>query len=225
MPSFSITKVIEILKAKDDVQYQEKELRGMLKTWRVYKNKLILNISTIPYQQVIGELKIVQDQLTHQENDLSIDEVIVILKNQDTNQIQDMNTEDLREMLRVYYDHVREDVTTITSLNHTKLVNKLEDIKLIICKNNTFVDHDVSITDQIDRQTDYIFSTVNKMQINKSTTKVQVLEFNDEELSMFQYVHSLKKDNPLSLDDLKELNRSELVQFCLDKIQDIKKDG
>ena len=61
------------------------------------------------------------------------------------------------------------------------------------------------------------------MNINENSTEDEILEYNDEELAYFQYVHTSKYATDLSLDDMKEKSRKELVQFCLQWIEKEKK--
>ena len=164
-PTFSITEVIRILKDQESkTEYQDQELRAMLKTWRVYKNKPIDNILQMSSQSIILELKTIQNQLTHQENDFSIDEVIAILKNKNEKKIEAFDTEDLREMLRVWKKHNNEDLSQIKVMNHQELATALEDLKSLI-HSGVGEEKEIDVLQLLDNEVNHIFDTVKKMNI------------------------------------------------------------
>ena len=138
--TFTIKQVIQILKEQNETNYQEQEMREMLKIWRIYKCKPINNIYTMQYTNVVTELQQAQSTLVHQDNDFAIDEVVAILKNQDVNQLKTYDTEDLRELLRVWKTHNKEETKDIKRISHNDLIMKLEGIKTFLSKKMQFED-------------------------------------------------------------------------------------
>ena len=211
--TFGIMRVIRILKERNNIQYQESELREMLKTWRRYKNRSNENVEELSHQEIISELQIAQNQLISQDYDFAIDEVVAILST-NTESLSNMETEELREMLKQWNKHNNVDAPKLHQMVHSELVKALEDAKLALAPKNDNDDYKEGILDQIDRETDHIFAIVSKMKITSDTTEAQILEFNDEELAYFQYVNSLHKEKIPDIDNLKECNRNDLVEFC-----------
>jgi len=212
---FPIKKVIEILKTQDNSHFQEHELREMLSSWRKFKRKRANDIQSMNYETIVEELQQAQKQLLLQdESDFAYDEVVAILSGKSVQQLNEsMEIEQLREMLNVWNQQHQIDNSSIKQLKNSEIVTHLTKAKNSLLEND-FIGKNESMIEELDRETDHIFETVGKMQINRKTTDDQIIDFNDEELAYFQYVKSLREDNHLSLDDLKELHRSQLVEYC-----------
>jgi len=212
---FPIKKVIEILKTQDNSHFQERELREMLTSWRKFKRKRVNDIQSMNYATIVEELQQAQKQLLLQDDcDFAYDEVVAMLSDKSVQQLNEsMEIEQLREMLNVWNNQHQIDNSSIKQLKNTEIVSRLTKAKNSLLEND-FSGKNESMIEELDRETDHIFETVGKMQINGKTTDDQIIDFNDEELAYFQYVKSLREDNHLSLDDLKELHRSELVEYC-----------
>ena len=212
---FPIKKVLEILKAQDNTHFQEHELREMLSSWRKFKRKRIHDIQSMTYEMIVEELQQAQKQLLLQDNcDFAYDEVAAILRNKSIQHLNEsMEIEQLREMLNVWNQQHQNDNSNIKQLKNAEIVACLTEAKESLLEKN-FTEKSESMIEELDRETDHIFETVEKMQIDGKTTNEQILDFNDEELAYFQYVKSLREDEHLSLDDLKELQRSKLVEYC-----------
>ena len=218
--TFPIMEVLKILKGLEDLStYQDDELKAILKTWRIYKHKPTLNIQTMSVQAIKTELQTIQTQLIAQDYDFSIDEVVAILKVKEGREIEEMDTEEIREMLSVWKKHNKEDNSVVKTMNHSDISNALGNIKATIIGKGFETGKDESMTEQFDPETDHIFATVDQMNVDENTTKTQILQFNDKQLVYFQYVHSLRMDEVPDIDDLKESERTNLVQFCLDWIK------
>jgi len=201
---FGIQRVIKILKEKDNRVYKHHELKAMLYTWRnYYKKKSNENINTISHEDIVLELQRAQTQLLlHQENDFPIDEVVAIFNDQHEKTLKSLTNEDLREILRVWKKHKREDTSQLSKMTDIEISSILHNIKASVVNKDVFNPIQETIFDQVDKETDHMFEVVNRMNISANTTENQVLEFNDEELAFFQYVHSLNAQKVPDLDVL-----------------------
>jgi len=212
---FTIMKVLQILRAQDNTEYQEPELKEMLTTWRRYKKQSVSEIPNMKYDEVVQELQIIQKRIIGDEDDdFTIEEITAILK--DTREsrqcLKKMETEDLRQILTTWYEHEQKDKNA-KNLNHDQLISELENIKSTL-NDNDEKSHLESIEEQVDKETDEMFSTVQDMNVNEYTTDEQIKKFTHSQLSCFQYVKSLKFDDFPSLEDVQQYDKKRLHEFC-----------
>ena len=212
---FTIRKVIDILKNRDNTDFKEDELREMLSCWRKFKKKKTYDIKTMNYHDLVQELQMVQKQLLLQEEcDFAIDEVEAILRETKIQQLsKTMDTEQLREMLKVWNHHNQYDNSKIKEIPQSEIVSQLKKVQASLNDNN-IMQPSKSMIEEVDQETDHIFEVVKKMNITEKTSDEQIWNFDDEELAYFQYVKSLKDDDHLGLDDLKEKDRNQLIDYC-----------
>jgi len=212
---FTIKQVINILKQQDNSNFREDELKEMLLSWRKFKRQKTSDIKNLNYHQLVQELQTAQKQLLLQDEcDFAIDEVEAILRESKINQLSvTMEIEQLREMLKVWNHHKQIYTPNIKELSHTEIIHQLEKAQHSLDEENLMQPSEC-LMDEIDRETDQLFDVVTKMNITGKTSDEQIFDFNDEELAYFQYVKSLKVENHLGLEDLKEVGRTQLVKFC-----------
>jgi len=212
---FTIKKVLEILRAQDNTVYQESELKEMLTTWRKYKKQSVSEIPTMTYVKVVQELQIIQKRIIGDDDyEYTIDEITAILKDtrESRQYLQKMETEELRQILSIWFEHEQKD-KNIKNLNHDQLISELENIKSKL-NDNDEKSHLESIEEQVDKETDEMFSTVLDMNVNENTTDEQIEKFTHSQLSYFQYVKSLKFDEFPSLEDVQQYDIKRLYEFC-----------
>jgi len=212
---FNIKKVIEILRAQDDTEYREPELKEMLITWRKYKNQSVKEIPKMTYAKVVEELKTIQKRLLGDEDyEYSIDEVIAILKDtrKSRQYLKKMETEELRQMLSVWNQHKKKN-ENLNSFDHDQLMDELEKAKESM---NKEADEGAfeSVIDQVDRETDEMFDVVQTMNVNEGTTDDQIDRYTHAQLSYFQYVKSLKLETFPSLEEIQQYEKKQLTNFC-----------
>jgi len=212
---FSIKKVIEILRAQDDTEYQEPELKEMLTTWRKYKNQPIKEIPTMKYDKVVEELQTIQKRVNDDEDyDYSIDEVTAILKDtrKSRQYLQKMDTEELRLILSTWNRH-KGNMENLNLFDHDQLMAELEKVKVSLSKEADGSAFE-SVIDQVDRETDEMFQVVQTMNVNEGTTDDQIDEYTHSQLSYFQYVKSLKLETFPSLEEIQQYEKKHLTNFC-----------
>ena len=216
--TFTIKRVLEILRQQDNTKYQEPELKQMLTTWRKYKGKSTKDIQSMSYTIVVQELQMIQKRLLGDDDyEYTIDEVVAILtdkRNRSAHQLQNMKTEELKQMLTTWKTHNHKDTDSVKDMIRTDIILALENIKLILTSETLEKTTSEIIMEEVDRETDMMFQTVSEMDVNKHTTNDEIKKFSQDQLAVFQYVKSLKMKTFPSLEEVQQINRENLIKYC-----------
>ena len=216
--TFTIKRVLEILRQQDDTKYKEPDLKQMLTTWRKYKGRSTKDIQSMSYTTVVQELQMIQKRLLGDEDyEFTFDEVVAILtdkRNRSAHQLQNMETEELKQILMIWKTRNHKNTDSVKDMSRTDTILALENIKLIL-KNETLEKTTSEIImEEVDLETDMMFQTVSEMDVKKNTTNNEIKKFSQNQLAVFQYVKSLKMKTFPSLEEVQQLNRENLIKYC-----------
>ena len=214
--AFTIKKVLEILRAQDDTEYRENDLREMLTVWRKYKKLDSESVKKMSYQQVTQELQSIQKRLLgDEENEYTIDEIMSILRSHRNvrYQLENIEPDDMKQMVKTWRKHNDEDIKGVDAMKDLELKATLEAIKLHI-ENNESSKPNASITEEVDKETDELFETVDRMNVNSETTNEKIKQYSKDQLATFYYIKSLKTNDFPSLEEAHTLQKEDLIDYC-----------
>jgi len=214
---FTIKRVLEILRAQDNTEYQEDDLRKMLTVWRDYKKLDSGDVKKMPYQQVTLELQNIQKRLLGDEdNEYTIEEVTSILRSAHRNkryQLENIESDDMKQMVMTWKRHNDGEIKDVDAMDDSELRATLEKIKSQIEKNESLETND-SITEEVDKETDELFETMKQMNVSINTTDAQIKQYSKDQLVTFYYIKSLKMDHFPSLEEVQTFHKDDLIAFC-----------